>query len=255
MNLKKLYLAPLSEAIANREAPIVPPRGYIFLGGQPNVGFYCERILVVGESVRATHLFVPDPKAPEDSFHRAIDVSNISTAGNILFDPSAEPVVRVQNDSDVPQEVSVSLIGPSGHDKHSREYIHTLWPTNTLSLDLHRSKRFEVKPCVVGGDATVFTVRPPIRGRAVRLCVQSNSKMDLIVDGIQSGNCNHMIGISAPIEMFQGEGVPLNMGVVSPSNRIVVILANTSKEERWVELYVEFDTDIYTDFEPIQPQS
>jgi hypothetical protein len=150
---------------------------------------------------------------------------------------------------------------------HGREYMHTLWQTDTLSLDLHKPRRIELEPESIRhakrderikkikdagqtpspgmySDDTSFTVQPPVRGRAVRLHAKSNSKMDIIVDSVQCANINYMIGVSGPIEIFQGEGLALKMGVLDAANRITVSMTNTSEEPRWVELYVELDTDV-----------
>lgn len=318
MSIKRLYLDEYSHyTLRYPENPktwdIVPAHGVLYMGGQPNTSFYCQRIKVVGESVRATHLYIPD-KDVKEGFFKGIEIGELAHTPAHMFDPAQMPIVRVQNDSHFAQPVSVSLIGPSAHKGPSsilrsltdeerksldqmygyqrqeplilapndeafvdggyarREYIHTLWKTRMM--DVHKPQRFTLKPWSVlvaerqrriqefeesnkDGKQTLspylakldtpsFTIQPPVRCEIIRIVAESNSNMDVAVTNIQVANMNHMIGVSGPIDMLYG-GLDLHMGLIDCANRVSIDLENMTDEERWVEIYVEVETDFSKD--------
>jgi hypothetical protein len=189
----------------------------------------------------------------------------------LVFDPGNRPFVKLQNDSDEPQRFSAALVGSriveAEHEKEwaPRDYVCSLWDLNPV--ELHTPKRYALKPASVVRreraehyakmekakaenksiqmyhDDTSFRVQSPVRCAPMRIFAKSNSKMDVYVNAIQSGNVNHEIGISHPIDMLHG-GLDLRMGIIDTCNSIVVELGNASDEERWVEIWVEVDTNV-----------
>jgi hypothetical protein len=222
----------LEQRVSDGDDIVEPCDSKLFVGmGDTNIKLKSVHVFSKGNALEATALLIPDPAAPEGVL-RAFPLAAMSSLKTIrAFTPAEFFYVKVENPTDMRlaarvvarAAVPIDSVVEEGHE----DGFVALWPQPVMQRHIRVPAKGHVD----------CQLQFPFPCRVVRITTRSDSALDVSFQAFRMANVSFLQGTGVPVEFFYG-GLDIKTFQANPANRMSATIANSSDEDRYVEIDV-----------------